>query len=296
MNFLVQAIPGLMQESLSALSNSSKATKANVESTDQKLGQYEKALGITVVESATYGERIAAVAVIAAAAVTRALPAQFSHEYRATLSIEQLGQYSKDLTNALQLLTQLSSIIKDQQMAEPLSRATPEGVLVQYEDSRPGVAPHRAYVFRVEPSKGTVYEEIKELLGKEEADQLVQDWYGRCDLNQKLEVAIDVAIFLDSNNKHRKTQEDDFKAAGTSFSDDLALTLLSARKLRKARDGEQLSEAEKDLKQKQEGVIRSCSGALGIDAYGRLRAYIFFFGLSLPAGWASCSAPLPESK
>jgi hypothetical protein len=107
---------------------------------------------------------------------------------------------------------------------------------------------------------------------------------------------MDVAIFLDSNNKTRDTQGEDLTNTGTSFSDDLALTLLSARKLRKAREGGQLSEAEKDLKQKlNDGVIRSCSGALAVDVYGRLRAD-FFYDDSRPNKWASCSAPLPESK
>jgi hypothetical protein len=231
------------------------------------------------------------VAVAAAAAVTRALPEQLSSEGRANLSIEQLEQYNKDLTNALGLLVKLSSIINDQPIADPVSPAIVEGVLVEYKDSRPGVIPHRAYVFRVEPSKGTVYEEIKELLGQKEADQLVKDWGDRRNLHQKLEVAMDVAIFLDSNNKTRGTQGKDFTNTGTSFSDDLAQTLLSARKLRKARDGEQLSEAEKDLKQKlKNGFIRSCSGALGIDDLGRLRAS-YFFGRSDPRGWASCSSP-----
>jgi hypothetical protein len=134
MSFIVQAIPCLMQESLTALSNSSKATKDNVGCADQKLEQYEKALGITVMKSAKYGERIEAVIGAAAAAVTRALPAQCSHEEGAPLSIEQLEQHSKELKNALELLTRLSSIINDQQIAEPLSRTLPQGVLVQYQD------------------------------------------------------------------------------------------------------------------------------------------------------------------
>jgi len=291
MTVSVQAIPASISESLSSLRNPLGATRVDLDIADKKLGEYENALGITASETATYGQRMDDVAVAAAAAVTRALPEQLSSEGRANLSIEQLEQYNKDLTNALGLLVKLSSIINDQPIADPVSPAIVEGVLVEYKDSRPGVIPHRAYVFRVEPSKGTVYEEIKELLGQKEADQLVKDWGDRRNLHQKLEVAMDVAIFLDSNNKTRGTQGKDFTNTGTSFSDDLAQTLLSARKLRKARDGEQLSEAEKDLKQKlKNGFIRSCSGALGIDDLGRLRAS-YFFGRSDPRGWASCSSP-----
>jgi hypothetical protein len=178
-------------------------------------------------------------------------------------------------------------------ITDPLSHATVEGVLVEYKDSRPGVTPHRAYVFRVEPSKGTVYDEIKELLGQEKADQLVKDWGDKCNLRQKLQVAMDVAIFLDSNDKDRDTQGEDFANAGTSFSNDLALTLLCARKLRKARAGNTLSAEEMDLKKKQEvGFIRSCSGALGIDVCGHLRVLSFFGdGHGHQCEWASCSSP-----
>jgi hypothetical protein len=102
---------------------------------------------------------------------------------------------------------------------------------------------------------------------------------------------MDVAIFLDSNNKSREVQGEDFNATGTNFSDDLALTLLSARVLRKERDNQDLSEAEKDLLNKLKvGVIRSCSGALDLDADGRLRAYHFSVN-SYPDIWASCSSP-----
>jgi hypothetical protein len=160
MTVSVQAIPASISQSLSALRNPLGATRVDFDIADKKLGKYENALGITASETATYGQRIEAVAVAAAAAVTHALPEQLSSEDRTNLSLDQLKQYNKDLENALVLLTKLSSIINDQPIADPVSPATVEGVPVEYKDSRPGVSPHRAYVFRVEPSKGTVYEEI----------------------------------------------------------------------------------------------------------------------------------------
>jgi hypothetical protein len=291
MNVEVQEIPSLMRDSLSALINPGGATQHEHNIADRKLEQYENALSITASESAIYQQRVDAVVQAAEQQVSLALPKQLSPEARASLSIDELKQYNNDLSNALELITKLSSIINGQSIAEPVSRATAEGVFVEYKDRRPGVDPHKAYAFRVEPSKGTVMEELRQLLGEDEARQLAKDWGNRCSLNQKLEVAMDVAIFLDSNNKSREVQGEDFNATGTNFSDDLALTLLSARVLRKERDNQDLSEAEKDLLNKLKvGVIRSCSGALDIGGRGRLRAGSFD-GDSRPDYWASCSSP-----
>jgi hypothetical protein len=182
-----------------------------------------------------------------------------------------------------------------------IAEHTPTGSYAELPDNRTGFKPHRAYLFLVVPSKGTVLEELKNLLGEEAANQLVKDWGSRCDLNQKLEVS-KVALFLDSNNKARNrkyaalgdvtTQEEDFAATGNEFASDLAVTLLCARIYRKMKDNVALSEGEQDLYQKlKDGVIRSCSGALALDDIGRLRALNFFLVVSGSNMWASCSSP-----
>ena len=88
-------------------------------------------------------------------------------------------------------------------LLEPKITATATGVRADLPDTREGFAPHRAYVFSVAPSQGTVLAELQKLLGNRAANQLVGDWGDRCDLNQKLPET-QVALFLDSNNKARK--------------------------------------------------------------------------------------------
>jgi hypothetical protein len=155
----------------------------------------------------------------------------------------------------------------------------------------------------VEPSKGTVLEELTTLLGQKAAKQLAADWGNRCDLNQKLE-ATEVALFPDSNNKARNrdyadrgdktTQEEDFQATVHQFAADLAATLLCARIFKKAQDSEPLSEGEQDLYQKlKDGVLRSCSGALVMYGVGSLRANLFFDNRH-SRSWALGSPLSPE--
>jgi hypothetical protein len=179
------------------------------------------------------------------------------------------------------------------------------GAYVELPDDRTGFGPHRAFVFSVEPSKGTVLEELTTLLGQKAAKQLAADWGNRCYLNQKLE-ATEVALFLDSNNKARNrdyadrgdktTQEEDFQATLHQFAADLAATLLCARIFKKAQGSEPLSEGEQDLYQKlKDGWLRSCSGALVIDDDGRLRAS-FFDERRYSDYWALGSPLSPESK
>ncbi len=109
---------------------------------------------------------------------------------------------------------------------------TAEGSLVKYPNGR------SAYVFRVEPSVGTVYEEIVGLLGQDTADRLVKKWGETCNLKQKLEVAVDVAIFTELTTPatvmSRPGLDELRRLAGPNCFDDLAMTLLSARQARKA--------------------------------------------------------------
>jgi hypothetical protein len=151
-----------------------------------------------------------------------------------------------------------------------------------------------------------VLDELKTLLGEQDANRLATDWGDRCDLKQKLP-ATQAALFLDSNNKARNrdyadrgdktTQEEDFKATGHQFAGDLAATLLCARICKKVMDKVQLSDGEQELYQKlEDGVLRSCSGALVIPADGRLRAFSFFDGPWRSNSWALGSPLSPELK
>lgn len=203
-------------------------------------------------------------------------------------------EVSAPVTEAAEALSQVSAPV-----------ATPEGVYVELKDSREGFDPHKAYLFLVEKSQGTVRQELETLLGKEDTDLLAEGWGTRCNLDQPLD-ATQVALFLASNNKARNrdyaepgdktTQEEDFTATVYEFSSDLAATLLCARILAKYRTGTPLSDAQQDVKSKQEqGVIRSCSGALVVDVVGRLRAYHFDVN-GYSDCWAFGSSRSPESK
>ena len=215
----------------------------------------------------------------------------------AMVRVVQSGALNEKTPRALE---KASDILPESKIA-----ATPTGTLVELPDDRKGFAPHRAYLFSVAPSKGTVLDELKTLLGEAAANQLAKDWEGRCNLDQKLE-ATEVALFLDSNNKARNrdyadkdaktTQEEDLKATGHQFAGDLAATLLCARIYRKVQDGVPLSEGEQDLYQKLEKRgLRSRSGALAIVGDGRLRNDGFFGGRN-STDWA-LGAPLSlESK
>ncbi len=190
-------------------------------------------------------------------------------------------------------------------LTEPKITATPTGARADLSDSREDFAPHRAYLFSVASSKGTVLDELKTLLGEHAANRLAKDWGGRCDLNQKLPET-QVALFLDSNNKARNrsyadsgdktTQEEDFQATEHQFADGLAATLLCARIFKKAQGREPLSEGEEDLYQKLKcGSLNSLLGALSIDADGCLRADRYYaFGRQ--SCWALGSPLSPELK
>jgi hypothetical protein len=181
--------------------------------------------------------------------------------------------------------------------------------------------PHKVYRFFVPAGNGTVDSQVRDLLNADEVSSLT----GRFDLNSRLKGASELVNFRDSNNKARNrvyavagaktTQEEDFQATGYTYADERVAVLFCARLVKKARGlcldlakgpdhwessqaniFNQLSEGEREiLKQLRVGLIRTCSGALGIAVDGRLRAGRFNGG-SDPYVWAFGSAPLPESK
>jgi hypothetical protein len=215
----------------------------------------------------------------------------------ALVEVAQNGELSAKSAGALEKASEA--------LPEPKTPATPTGVRADLPDPREGFAPHRAYLFSVAPSRGSVMDELKELLGERAAEQLAKDWGDRCDLNQSFKGG-QVSLFLDSNNKARNrdyadrgdktTQEEDFKATGHQFAGDLAATLLCARIFRKVRDNLSLSEGEQDLYQKlKDGVLRSCSGALAFDDIARLRARSFHVSWGSNS-WALGSPLSPELK
>lgn len=309
----VTSIPRKIEESLSAIRNPAEATAATLHAALIKLNDYEVVLGMRATSSRTsFAARLEAVKQAAEKEVTAALPKPLSEVETAALSLEAIRQGQKDAHKALEKLTQLSAIANDEALSTlPVTTpatpaATPAGTYVELPDNREGFAPQRAYLFSVEPSNGTVLEELTALLGKQAAKQLAADWGDRCNLDQKLE-ATQVALFLDSNNKaqnrdhadegDKTTQEEDFTATKYQFAGDLAATLLCARIFKKAQDGGPLSDGEQDLCQKlKEGYLRSCSGALVINDLGHLRANSFFWASRVVEQLSFGLAALPGIK
>ena len=102
------------------------------------------------------------------------------------------------------------------------------------------LASHKALILSLTlPGKQSVRAVLTELLGRDQAKQLLKD---RCDnTNAKLgRIAPSqngATFFPKSNRKSRSTQDADFKAAGLSgFADDLQATLVCAALVRRARD------------------------------------------------------------
>jgi hypothetical protein len=162
-----------------------------------------------------------------------------------------------------------------------------------YDDARPGVAPHPAINFSVAVNSDVVASaHLRELLG-EDATVLMSDWGDRIDFTKYAPTSNKVTLLIDSNNKDRTTQDEDFKASGLEFADDLQATIVCATLVKKAKDAgldlrevasswkenqseaiSQLNEAELDLLTKlRDGVVRSRSGALAVDSDGRLRVF-----------------------
>jgi hypothetical protein len=134
-------------------------------------------------------------------------------------------------------------------------------------------------------------------------------------LDLTLEKEAEITIFTRSNRMARNqyydepgervTQEDYLKSAGCSFAREAAAILLCARLVEKARglgldlSGEPadwfhsqrdtvhiLSNEERDLLTRLKfGVMRTQSGAVGIDASGHLRAFSFFPEDACPNAW-----------
>ena len=175
--------------------------------------------------------------------------------------------------------------------------ALPGGLSVckrTYPDARPGHGPHEAIVVTVtEPRQIKVSDLLVELLGEADAAALIAQWGDRVDFSEDAPTSNSVVLFLDSNNKRRTTQEEDFKGAGLTFADDIQATIVCAVLVKKARDaGLDLSKDASTWEQDQSaalsrldplqidllsklhvGYVRSCSGALRVDGNGRLRAY-----------------------
>ena len=196
----------------------------------------------------------------------------------------------------------------------------------EYSDKRPGFSPHQATDFKASVNPSVNADKfLVESLGQADAKQLMLDWGGRVDFRIAAPNSNEVTLFHESNNKARNadfaprgaktTQVADLKAAGLDFADDLQATIVCAALVKKARDaglslikdasswrveqGEalaKLNEAEIDLLTKlRTGAVRTCSGALGVDDDGRLRAFNFF-AYDFPCRWAFGGAASAESK
>jgi hypothetical protein len=230
------------------------------------------------------------------------------------LSPEQIKELSASTRGKLK--TTLLAVL-----SAGLSAELPDSRDSNLQQGQTPYGPHKVYRFFVPAGKGTVDSQVRGLLKKDEVSYLTSQFK----LNSRLKGGSELVHFKDSNNKARNrdyagpgaktTQEEDFQATGNTFADDRVAVLFCARLVYKARGlgldlaerpghwessqaniFNQLSEGEREiLKPLRVGLIRTCSGALDLDDDGRLRA-LDFFDISGPYGWASCSAPLPESK
>ena len=193
-----------------------------------------------------------------------------------------------------------------------------------YNDTREGFGPHNAIKFAVEQStKVKLGELLKSLLGKEDAAILMSDWGDRINFNDDAPSKSEVVLFLDSNNKARNrsnaeegartTQEEDFKGAGLAFADDRQAIIVCATAVKRARiAGLDLSKSTSTWAAEQsralgrlteseinllstlgDGVVRSCSGGLGVHADGRLHASDFS-DFSSAGDWAFGGPSRPE--
>jgi hypothetical protein len=305
----VQQLPAKIVESLSPLTKPSEATEETHAVAEKKLKAYEQALGITPKETDAFGTRVATVKTEAEQVCKQALPAPRTEEQMSSMTTVHCREQVAKLETAIEKAEQLQGILNEEfpvNVKAALPEPTPTGTYAELPDSREGFGPHRAYLFSVAPSNGTVMDELKELLGEQAAQQLADEWGDKCDLNRRFEGG-QVSLFLDSNNKARNrqfaetgaktTQEEDFQATQHGFADDLAATLICARIYKKVMDKVPLSDGEQELYQKlMEGVLRSCSGALDIGDYGRLRANYFFVDGRFSISWALGSPLSPESK
>jgi hypothetical protein len=162
----------------------------------------------------------------------------------------------------------------DAGLPEPrLPDPNPLGVYVELADSRPQFPLHKAYLFSVRPTVGTVLDELGTWLRPKEIEELVRSSSFQCDLKQPLD-EVQVAFFIDSDDKPRNrryadpaaptTQEEDLAAIRYKFSDDLAAILLCARIVGKERLNIPLFPGEAHLKKALErGEVRCSSGSLG---------------------------------
>ena len=208
------------------------------------------------------------------------------------------------------------------------------GITVDLPDSRdqalqPGATPfgpHKVSRFFVPAGRGTVENQVNNLLTEEEVKSLTEKF----NLKGALPGLSELAYFWNSHDKARNrenqyagsgdktTQQEDFDATGYAFGNDRVAVLFCARLVRRARDlnldltkdpdhwansqaeiFNLFSEGEREiLEQLRTGVIRTFSGALDLDGVGRLRAHDFayFFGYWYSFRRAFGSPPSPESK
>ena len=193
----------------------------------------------------------------------------------------------------------------------------------EYPDSRTGIAAHPAVCFDLQlPPGQSVAAFLQEQLGAADVQQLKEDWAARgVNLDYDAPLRSQAILFLDSNSKARNrqyaprgaqtTQEEDFKSAALEgFANDVQMTLICAALVKKARDAGidltknsedwdvaatgKLKPEELDLLAKlRDGLVRTSSGALGVDDDGRLRAFFYYAG-GVPGYWAAGAAPAAE--
>jgi hypothetical protein len=278
---LLKVIPTFVDQSLSALRHPLDVKAKAFSTAYDKLPLCERALGVTPKQSSTCGERATEVQKAAEhtvlAAITQALG---GHQHHGATAAE-LEQQKQQTQEAIAKVRQLLSVL-----------GASEGVSLEIQDSRAGVGPHRACLFVVPASKGTVHEELEGMFGAAVVKQLSKDLEGRCSLNQPSEETV-VALFLDSDGKplHKDeqdprvkvSQQDELYWAGCEPTGSPAAALLVGRILNKLSGRNILSPAEQELWQRiNDDLGVNCAGGfIFVDPTNRnIRASAIGVGLA----------------
>lgn len=310
----IRAIPRLIEQSLSALSNPRIATQETHRAAVANLEKYEAALELPSQSSARFNDRIAAVMDAAERIACEALPPV--SRQKENLTDAHLEEAISQLTSVNEKLTWLVTILNDDALAALRQTSMHGESSASRETPHDAVVSQQIYLFSVAPCDGTIVDELTTRLGDRAASQLVETWRNRDLLALMLEKETEIAVFSDSNSMARNeyydepgervTQEEYLKSAGYTFASEAAAIALCARLVEKASKlgvnlkGEpvdwlhseadklsQLSEADAALLTRLKlGVMRTRSGALGIDASGHLRAFSYFPEGASTNAWA----------
>jgi hypothetical protein len=290
---LLKAIPAFVDQSLSALRHPLEVKPKAFSVACDKLPLCERALGVTPKQSATCGERATEVQRAAEQAVLAAITPALGGQELHGASASELEQRKQQTQQAIEKVQQLLSVL-----------GASEGIFVEIPDRRADAEPHRAYLFVVPASTGTVKEELQGTFGAAAVEQLGKDLEGRCSLDQPSEQTL-VALFLDSDQipLHKDEQDPSVKVsqrdklywAGYEPTSSPTAALLIGRIMRKLSERNILSPAQQELWQRinDDLGVNCAEGAIFVAPSDRnIRASAV--GVRSP-GWSVLGSPRSEA-